>query len=394
MTAPALIDRVLAQLLAGPQTVPELLAALQVSPGDLHRCLSRHDDLLTRVPGNSCWKRALSDAGRARAERDAKATARAVPAGVLRKTPVQPVKPVKPTGVKRVPVAPVDVVEVVGPPVTVVATILPGEVTAAVELLTSGHAIAMLAKSQGNRMLRRKHVAQLAAQMRRGEWMVGQPILFADTGRLLDGHHRLCALREAGRDVPFLVVRGIPEAAWSVLDTGVTRRVHDRLAVVGEGHSRINRRAIEIATCRNTLQDLRRQPTIAEIQAVWDDIGPAIRAVINLVAVPIRGISRAPVLLACAEYFHRAPDAATQFIQALHRDQPQSVRVAELQTWLQNHAVACYVNGSGRAAQIIYLTAVQAMGLFDAAFAGHPDSHAARAAVAAWKQDVERLYAR
>lgn len=234
-------------------------------------------------------------------------------------------------------------------------------VTAQVEQISPIVAKAYLGCSRGNRLLRKRHVTTLSALMRAGDWVVGQPLLFSGTGRLLDGHHRLRAVVASKVSVPFLVVRGIADAAWEHLDTGVVRRVHDRLAVMSEGHGALNRRAVDVAQVRHGLDGHQHRPSVAEIRAIWATLGPAIQSVVNLVGKPLRGVSRPSVLLAIAEYFHRAPDPATAFCQDLHRDQPGNRVCHAHQLWLLAEASALFLSqGPKGATRSIYGRTVQA----------------------------------
>jgi hypothetical protein len=85
----------------------------------------------------------------------------------------------------------------------------------------------MLETSPGNRDIRISRVATYSGAMKRGEWMVAQPLMFDRGGQLRDGHHRLRALIEAGMAIDFLVVTGIQEDAYRVMDVGLTRTMTD-----------------------------------------------------------------------------------------------------------------------------------------------------------------------
>jgi hypothetical protein len=84
-----------------------------------------------------------------------------------------------------------------------------------------------------NRSLRPSVVKFYAAQIKEGRveayW---QPLIFSGD-RLLDGQHRLHAIVMADKPVDVLVVRGVPESAMSVLDTGVSRKGSDVLSLHG-----------------------------------------------------------------------------------------------------------------------------------------------------------------
>jgi hypothetical protein len=76
----------------------------------------------------------------------------------------------------------------------------------------------------GNRKLRAAHVRKLAGAMTRGEWnMNHQGIAFADTGRLLDGQHRLNAVIQSGKSVDFVVFHDLDEKTYRGMDKGAGR---------------------------------------------------------------------------------------------------------------------------------------------------------------------------
>jgi hypothetical protein len=94
-------------------------------------------------------------------------------------------------------------------------------------------------RNDRNRPVRYAFVAQLARDMRAGNWdLNGETIKIAANGSLLDGQHRLyaCILAE----VPFetFVVTGLPAAAQRTMDTGTKRKVSDQLSLAGEENSR------------------------------------------------------------------------------------------------------------------------------------------------------------
>lgn len=88
----------------------------------------------------------------------------------------------------------------------------------------------MLETSPRNRIIRGWWVKLLAAAMKRGEWRVtSNGVGFNQLGELVDAHHRLLAVVEAGVAVPFVVVCGLRQDAYEVIDTGVSRTYADRL---------------------------------------------------------------------------------------------------------------------------------------------------------------------
>lgn len=87
-----------------------------------------------------------------------------------------------------------------------------------------------LATQRRNRKAVDAHVAYLTAVMNRNEWGVAQPIIFDNSGRLIDGQHRLLAVIQHGKPVKFAVMRGVEPALWAALDTGRSRKGRDVLS--------------------------------------------------------------------------------------------------------------------------------------------------------------------
>jgi hypothetical protein len=94
-----------------------------------------------------------------------------------------------------------------------------GPCTMTVETIGPDKAEEYLAENRGNRNIVQAHVAALARDIRNGQWMFNaQPICFSMSGRLLNGQHRLSAVLESGLPIEVLVMRGLPEAAFTTYD--------------------------------------------------------------------------------------------------------------------------------------------------------------------------------
>ncbi|GGQ53922.1 hypothetical protein GCM10010195_06630 [Kitasatospora griseola] len=74
----------------------------------------------------------------------------------------------------------------------------------------------------------------MAAAIIRGEWkLTHQGIAFDENGALVDGQHRLHAIIEANVSVKMLVVYGLSEDVFPVLDSGKSRSAADALLLTG-----------------------------------------------------------------------------------------------------------------------------------------------------------------
>ncbi len=89
---------------------------------------------------------------------------------------------------------------------------------------------AWLERNLGNRPIRQANLRRLVAAMKSGNWrMTGDPIRFSNSGKLIDGQHRLMAIVESGLAFPCVVMRGLDDAIFDVLDSGASRSKADVL---------------------------------------------------------------------------------------------------------------------------------------------------------------------
>jgi len=101
-----------------------------------------------------------------------------------------------------------------------------------IETIFPTTALALLRTNDGNRKLRKNVVARYAATMTQGNWLLTpEPIVIADTGRLLNGQHRLSAIVQANIGVKMFVVRNVSEKAFPAIDRGVSRNFSDANSV-------------------------------------------------------------------------------------------------------------------------------------------------------------------
>jgi hypothetical protein len=99
---------------------------------------------------------------------------------------------------------------------------------------------------ENNRNIRPGKVDQYVRDMLAGHWPItGETIKVDTNGVLIDGQHRLTAVVEAaklrpGFTVPMLIARNIDPAVMPVLDTGLSRGLHDMVRVqIGAAQSNL-----------------------------------------------------------------------------------------------------------------------------------------------------------
>jgi len=107
-------------------------------------------------------------------------------------------------------------------------------ITARVETITPEIAKQLLEVNTNNRKVSQANTRKIEEALEAGEWQVsGQTIIISETGRLLDGQHRIHAVLNTGISMEHLVCRGIKDEAFKVIDTGKNRSGGDVLSIVG-----------------------------------------------------------------------------------------------------------------------------------------------------------------
>ena len=113
--------------------------------------------------------------------------------------------------------------------------------------ITPKQAEKMLEKNIDNRKLRRGYVKKLAQEMQEGRWLFdGTPIKLTDQQRVLDGQHRLNAIVLSRTTQKFLIITGIEEETFKVMDTGKGRTAGDALEIHGAQYHAVMAAAIKL----------------------------------------------------------------------------------------------------------------------------------------------------
>lgn len=89
-----------------------------------------------------------------------------------------------------------------------------------------------------NRRMREAKITQLVTDINNGHFVLnGEAIVFAKTGELNDGQHRLEAIRQAKRTIPLMFTFGVERATRTTLDQGISRTVGDYLMMDGKAYA-------------------------------------------------------------------------------------------------------------------------------------------------------------
>ncbi len=104
----------------------------------------------------------------------------------------------------------------------------------ATELITPAAAEKILENRTKNRKLKRMKVRQYAKDMEKDNWqMTGEPIIFDEKGRLIDGYHRIQACIDSDTAFRTAVVRGVATKNFVYIDSGSNRSAGDVLSADG-----------------------------------------------------------------------------------------------------------------------------------------------------------------
>jgi len=102
------------------------------------------------------------------------------------------------------------------------------------EHITPAKAEQYLNRNKANRKLREGVAEKYAHDMKTGHWTdCPVPISFYEDGDIADGQHRLFAIVESDKTIPFLVLRGLSREAGLNIDTGLTRTIVDNARISG-----------------------------------------------------------------------------------------------------------------------------------------------------------------
>lgn len=151
--------------------------------------------------------------------------------------------------------------------------------------VTPGMAERLLQSNPRNRSVSERHVAKLQREIEGGRWKLNGDAIRISNGILLDGQHRLEAVRRSGLPIESLVIVGLGDEVFDTIDVGRNRTAGDTLSIRGELNS--PRLA---ATLRFVNQHLIGKPatrgnySTTEVEKILDE-NPDIRKSVELCAV-------------------------------------------------------------------------------------------------------------
>lgn len=100
--------------------------------------------------------------------------------------------------------------------------------------ISPARAIELMGENANNRSISRARVNRLVTEIRSGNWQLnGETVIISQSGKLLDGQHRLAAVALSGQTVRMAIAYDAPEDAVSTIDTGRSRSNSDILTIRG-----------------------------------------------------------------------------------------------------------------------------------------------------------------
>lgn len=195
-----------------------------------------------------------------------------------------------------------------------------------------------------NRRPRVRHASHLAGVMAAGEWNSSQPhgLVFSRHGDLIDGQHRLMAVVASGVTVVMYVTGGADPEVREYIDTGVPRRLEDLMQFHDD--AKLNQYCAQIISALYTarMQDSRPSHTSRIPHAAASAIFASCEAGILYAADVMkkkrdRGVGRAGVMAAIAEFYQLNPSLAVQFTESLCKPDGQMQQARIFRDWLLRH---------------------------------------------------------
>lgn len=88
--------------------------------------------------------------------------------------------------------------------------------------------------NNANRPIIKPNLGRIEGAQLEGTFVLtGETVIFDKTPRTIDGNHRLTSCAETGLPMPLIVVIGVGQEAFEVIDQGAVRRVSDILQMIG-----------------------------------------------------------------------------------------------------------------------------------------------------------------
>ena len=135
-----------------------------------------------------------------------------------------------------------------------------------IETITPKIAEAYLEQNINNRPIKKDNLEVLVKDIKSGSFVVnGDAIRFSETGKLLDGQHRLMACVIANTPIQTVVIRDLPDSTQKTMDSGSVRRAGDKLSMSGYKNANTVAAAVKAVFGYKTQQYTQAKVTHSEV---------------------------------------------------------------------------------------------------------------------------------
>jgi hypothetical protein len=175
----------------------------------------------------------------------------------------------------------------------------------------------------GNRRIVKRNIDWLRREMAENRFqpMNGDTIRFNTKGELIDGQHRLHAIIATGKTYPFIVVRGVPESAFTTIDEGITRTIKDYLSMLpGLHYYNENGSAIRWCMLWYNVGSFLRKPFFTTTEKLeWYKAHPALQPLVQHYGNARSALRMSIAMQASCHYIiaERSPKLADEYMTAL-----------------------------------------------------------------------------
>jgi hypothetical protein len=137
----------------------------------------------------------------------------------------------------------------------------------------------LLKKNIRNRSISSATVKKYTILMKKKAWMVtGDSIKISADGNLMDGQHRLLAVVASGVPLQTVIVEGVEDMAFRVLDSGYSRDARHIVDSFGIPHPKTAATAIRILKAFYTCSEMRSVKSVKEAAPYADNANDLLRA--------------------------------------------------------------------------------------------------------------------
>lgn len=185
-----------------------------------------------------------------------------------------------------------------------------------------------LKNNAGNRKIRKTHLDYIKRQITSGYFQyTGEPIIISNTGRLLDGQHRLKAVSETGIPIRCLICFGVENDAYKHINNNVPRTNSDR--------TRMPQTLCEIITGYDAyaLHISRRKLSADELITLYEEKKKYFDWAVEI-KPHVRVLGRAPIWAAMELYAEKNLDAADVFAKDFRSDCGIIPHASILKAWM------------------------------------------------------------